>query len=123
MRTLTPWLLLPLLVGCGANYSFNSNLDGDAIDDYFKAGSVKLIDAESALAAKRDLGLIEATSCQEQVNQAPADAAEARTLLRQQAADMGANAIWVKECINLESDQQCHSAVMCIAKALVIHES
>ena len=47
MRSLAP-LVLPLLLASCSNYSFHTNLDKENFTEYFKPGSVTLIDKAQA---------------------------------------------------------------------------
>ncbi|SDI55698.1 RcsF protein [Ferrimonas sediminum] len=126
MFSLTSWhrwaLVLPLLGGCSSQFQFSSNLDSDAVDEYFKPGKVRVYQGNTPPAAQRDLGLLEATSCQADGNAVPASEADARTQLRRLAADQGANAIWISQCIELSADKHCQHSIVCYARALVVHE-
>ncbi|WP_417346053.1 Rcs stress response system protein RcsF [Ferrimonas sp.] len=112
---------LLLLGGCSANFEFNSNLDSEATRDYFKAGQVALHLGETPPPGK-DLGWLEATSCQQRQADPAASPADARTQLRRKTAELGGNALWVSRCVSLPADDHCLSAITCYGQALQQHE-
>ena len=120
MKTLLIPALVLMLSACAGEYKFNSNLSGEAIDDYFKASDVTLY--EDSLAPKPPyeiIGLVEGETCQEQANDAPADISEARTLARRAAADKGANGLIIKKCLVVEEQTQgCFSRAICLGQAI-----
>ncbi|TKB49765.1 hypothetical protein FCL40_06295 [Ferrimonas sediminicola] len=120
MRLATPITLL-LLSGCGAHFEFNSNLDSQAAQNYFKAGSVTLYQGE-APPPGRGLGWLEATSCQQRSTDPIATEADARTQLRYNTAELGGNALWINRCVSLPGSSQCLTAITCYGQALVHHE-
>lgn len=109
-----------LLSGCAGEYSFNSNLDGEAIDEYFKPVNVVLFkDNERPKGAFKIIGLVEGESCQETPNGVPANIADARTLARKKAAELGANGLIVKKCmINEQKMEGCYSQAFCVGQAV-----
>jgi RcsF protein len=113
-----------LLTACASDYGFNSNLDGAAIDDYFKAGKVTVFDASTLPKAPfKRLKLISAQQCQLTSKEPPVTIADARTELRRQAADIGANGILMKNCQVIETDEQdCFSRALCVGEAISISQ-
>ena len=115
-----------LLAACSSQYAFNSNLDSEAINEYFKASDVKVYQgSEQPNGPYRVIGLVEGESCQALANDVPASHGEARTQARRKAADLKANGIIIKKCALLptdkakgKSDQGCYSKVICIAQAI-----
>lgn len=109
-----------LLSACASEYSFNSNLDSDAINDYFKASDVTLYEADQTPAGHYELkGLVQGESCQAQANDVPASIADARTEARRNAADKGANGIMIKQCVIVEEAAQgCVSRALCVGQAI-----
>ena len=64
-------LMMPLIASGCANYAFNSNLDKENFDEYFKPGSVRIYEQdELADLNYLYLGTIEGESCQADANQA-----------------------------------------------------
>lgn len=120
MKTLLIPALVLMLSACAGDYKFNSNLSGEAIDDYFKASDVTLYDATFAPKPPYEIiGLVEGETCQEQANDAPADLSEARTLARRAAADKGANGLMIKKCLLIEEQGQgCFSRALCVGQAI-----
>ncbi|NRB24011.1 Rcs stress response system protein RcsF [Shewanella sp.] len=120
MKTLLISALVLLLSACAGEYKFNSNLNGEAIDDYFKASDITVYDNTTAPNLPYEIiGLVEGETCQEQANDAPAAISEARTLARRAAADKGANGLVIKNCLVFEEqDQGCISRAICIGQAI-----
>ncbi|WP_394147471.1 Rcs stress response system protein RcsF [Shewanella atlantica] len=125
MKTLFIAPLVLLLSACAGDYTFNSNLDGEAIDEYFKASDVVVFEGNSHPTAPYEIiGLVEGETCQEGANDAPASIREARTLARRAAADKGANAILIKKCMVFEEQGQgCFSRAVCIGQAIKTPET
>ncbi|MGL5046105.1 MAG: Rcs stress response system protein RcsF [Shewanella sp.] len=109
-----------LLSACASDYSFNSNLDGEAINDYFKASDVMLYERDNLPKGHYELkGLVQGESCQADTNAAPASLADARTEARRNAADKGANGIIIKQCVIFEeATQGCISRALCVGQAV-----
>lgn len=112
--------LVLLLSACASDYSFNSNLDSEAINDYFKASDVILYEGDTLPKGHYELkGLVEGESCQADTNGAPASLADARTEARRNAADKGANGIIIKQCVIFEEAAQgCISRALCVGQAV-----
>lgn len=108
------------LSGCASDYSFNSNLDPDAFNEYFKAGNVTLFDNSHLPKGQFDvIGLVEGESCQDTENGMPASEEEARTLARQKAADLGATGVIIKQCLTInEPSAGCFSQTICVGQAI-----
>ncbi|WP_144213810.1 Rcs stress response system protein RcsF [Shewanella donghaensis] len=111
-----------LLSGCAGEYSFNTNLDSEAIDEYFKPANVALFkDNDRPQSAFNILGLVEGHSCQETENGVPATIADARTDARKKAAELGANGLIVKKCMLTEQKvDNCFSEAFCVGQAITI---
>ncbi|NKF51112.1 hypothetical protein G3R49_11150 [Shewanella sp. WXL01] len=116
---------LALLSGCAGEYTFNSNLDSQAIDEYFKPGEVTLFDkGVQPRQSYEILGLVQGQACQQTVNDAPADKAQARTEARRNAADMGANGLLIQNCHVIdEPDSSCQSQALCVGKAIKLQNN
>lgn len=116
--------LVMLLSGCAGEYTFNSNLNGEAIDDYFKASDVAVYENGLPKGQFEPVGLVEGESCQIGENDAPASIVEARTIARRKAADKGANGLLIKTCfVSPEQSQQCISSAICIGQAIKIADT
>lgn len=111
-----------LLVSCSTDYSFNSNINKSAINDYFKAGKVQLINKDHPPKKPfNTLGIISGESCQINENGTPASFADARTALRRHAADIGGNAVIINNCVQFnEPDNACISRVLCMGQAITM---
>ncbi|GGB47997.1 hypothetical protein K8B83_17010 [Shewanella inventionis] len=109
-----------LLSACASDYVFKSNLDGKAINEYFKVGDVVLYDGEVQPKGQFEvLGLVEGEACQETQKDTPPQMAEARTNARKAAAELGANGFVVKSCFMItEADNSCYSRAFCVGQAI-----
>ncbi len=117
-KMLIPALVI-LLSGCAGEYKFNSNLSGEAINDYFKASDVIVYENSLPSGNFERKGLVEGESCQIAKNDPPASIVEARTIARRAAADKGANGLIIKTCF-LASEQTplCVSSAICVGQAI-----
>ncbi|MGL4476397.1 MAG: Rcs stress response system protein RcsF [Shewanella sp.] len=113
---------LVLLSGCAGDYSFQSNLSGKAIDDYFKAGDVTLYTRDQAPNGLFErVKMVAGESCQLEANSPPATMAEARTELRRQAADVGANGVMLNNCVTFTNEAEgCVSRIQCLGQAIKV---
>ena len=120
MKIILSSVLVLLLSACASDYSFNSNLDGEAINDYFKASDVVLYEGDALPKGHYELkGLVQGESCQADLNGAPASLADARTEARRNTADKGANGIVIKQCVIFEEAAQgCISRALCVGQAI-----
>ncbi|QYJ79951.1 Rcs stress response system protein RcsF [Shewanella acanthi] len=120
MKRILPAAFVLLLSACASDFSFNSNLDGEAINDYFKAGDVALYEGDRQPSGHYDMkGLVQGESCQADSNAVPASMSEARTEARRAAADKGANGIIIKQCVMMEEAAQgCISRALCVGQAI-----
>lgn len=120
MKNILPSALVLLLSACASDYSFNSNLNSKAINDYFKASDVTLYEGNALPKGQYELkGLVQGESCQPDIHAVPASLAEARTEARRAAADKGANGIIIKQCVMLEETAQgCISRALCVGQAI-----
>ncbi|WP_394200406.1 Rcs stress response system protein RcsF [Shewanella waksmanii] len=125
MKIYLPLIGTLLLSACAGNYTFNSNLNGEAIDEYFKASDVTVFNEGEQPRSPYELkGLVEGESCQVGADDAPASIVEARTIARRAAADKGANAIMVKKCAVFEErTETCFSRAFCVAQAISLTNS
>ncbi len=115
-----------MLAGCASQYTFNSNLDAKAINEYFKPSEVRVYqDNNQPIGTYNTLGLVEGESCQQKEGDIPANFTDARTQARKKAADLNANGIIIKTCTLLSqealgssSSQRCVTKAICIAQAI-----
>ncbi len=121
MKYLLPSALLLVLSGCAGDYTFNSNLDSDAINDYFKASDVTVYEGALQPVGPFEIkGLVEGETCQVSESDAPASIVEARTIARRAAADKQANGLVIKNCLLIEeASQNCVSRALCVGQAIV----
>ena len=121
MKYLLPSAFILLLSGCAGEYTFNSNLDSDAINDYFKASDVTVYEGTLHPVGPFEIkGMVEGETCQISENDAPASIVEARTLARRAAADKQANGLVIKNCLLIEeASQNCVSRAICVGQAIV----
>ena len=111
---------ISLLSACANGPSIETNLDKENFDDYFAAGNVIVYQNEDELPGKVvSLGLVEGESCKAKENDIPANAADARTMAREKAASMEANAVIFTSCTLIE-DQQCLEMMVCYGKAFQV---
>ncbi|MGS0681146.1 Rcs stress response system protein RcsF [Shewanella sp. 125m-7] len=120
MKYLLPSAFILLLSGCAGEYTFNSNLDSDAINDYFKASDVTVYEGTLQPVGPFEIkGLVEGETCQVSENDAPASIVEARTLARRAAADKQANGLVIKNCLLIEeANLNCVSRAICVGQAI-----
>ena len=119
MKTIIIPALVLLVSGCAGEYKFNSNLSGEAINDYFKVSDVTVYENSLPSGNFERKGLVEGESCQLAEKDAPASIVEARTLARRSAADKGANGLIIKTCfLTVEKTSQCVSSAICIGQAI-----
>ncbi|WP_028772271.1 Rcs stress response system protein RcsF [Shewanella waksmanii] len=123
MKITLPLLCTLLLSACAGNYTFNSNLNGEAIDEYFKASDVSVFNEGEQPRTPYELkGMVEGETCQISLNDAPASIVEARTIARRAAADKGANGMIVKKCMLFEErTESCYSRAFCVAQAISLN--
>ncbi|RJG47626.1 Rcs stress response system protein RcsF [Motilimonas pumila] len=116
-----PFAALALLTGC-SNFSFDSNLDKENFDEYFKPSQVQVYEKEQ-LEDKQYIHLttIEGSVCQESERDPVPTLADARTQARIAAAEVGANGIIFKSCIET-SDDYCMAASICYGQAIKVAE-
>lgn len=105
------------LSACTNGPSVETNLDKKNFTEYFAAGNVTVYQNEDELPGKvNSLGLVEGENCKAKANDAPANAADARTMAREKAAAIGANAVIFTSCTLVE-DEQCLEMMVCYGKA------
>ena len=111
-----------LLIGCAGEYSFNSNLSGQAINEYFKAGDVLLIEKNTAPPHPFDaLAMVDGEACQAYDNEPIASLAEARTNMRLAAANIGGNGVILNRCVEFNDPEGgCLTRTLCIGRAIIM---
>ena len=115
-------LAATLLTGC-SGYSFPTNLDKENFTEYFKPGSVALVDkAQLAELDYQILGTVEGVSCQEDNSQPVPVIGDARTEARTRTADLGGNALLISKCIELQQTPGCQASITCYGQALKVAE-
>ncbi|SHH76801.1 Rcs stress response system protein RcsF [Ferrimonas marina] len=120
MRILIPLSLL-WLAGCSSDYSFSSNLDPKNFETYFAPGQVQLVEHIPSNAER--LGLVEGYSCQASSRDPIPQTADARTELRKAAAELGANAVRIQHCAELEPNTDgCLASIACYGEAAVLSQ-
>lgn len=105
-------LSLLALSGCARQWQLNTNLDPQAITDYFAPASVDIISNGDN---RPLLGPVAGEACQ-QADQPPISNADARTQLRSHAAKMGADAVVIDNCVTLQgpdSPPGCQLFIQC----------
>lgn len=111
-----------LITGC-SGYSFHTNLDKENFTEYFKPGSVTLVDQEQlATLDYQILGTVEGISCQEDEHQPVPVIGDARTEARIRTADMGGNGLLISKCIELQQTPGCQASITCYGQALKVAE-
>ncbi len=123
MRQLSTIALCLALTSCSGHYQFNSNLDKENFENYLPATDVEVVTEQYLTQHSHQyLAVVEGISCQEKANQAPPQAVDARNELREQAAELGANAVVIQQCYNIEEPQGCIAMLSCFGKAYQIEE-
>lgn len=121
MKLIISIVLILLVNACSNNnYTFNSNLNRDAIEDYFKPSEVTVYEGDKQPSEQFELkGLVKGEACQTQQNGVPVTLADARTLARRAAADKNANGLIIKNCVLIdEPTPRCFSSALCIGQAI-----
>ncbi len=114
-------LLLGLLLAGCSQYSFHTNLDRENFTEYFKPGTVTLLE-KSQLAELNylSLGTVEGESCQSDANQPVPNLGDARTDARRKVADMGGNAVVFGKCVTFTGTPTCLATLVCYGQALKV---
>jgi len=109
-----------LLAGC-SHYSVHTNLDKKNFTEYFKPGTVTVLD-KSQLADLNylTLGTIEGESCQSDADQPAPNLGDARTDARRKVADMGGNAVVFGKCVTFTDTPGCLATLVCYGQALKV---
>ncbi|MBC8674461.1 exopolysaccharide biosynthesis protein [Aeromonas hydrophila] len=114
-------LMMPLIASGCADFAFNSNLDKENFDEYFKPGSVQIYEqGQLADLNYLYLGTVEGESCQSDAKQPIPNAGEARTLARRRVADMGGNGVTFDKCAEFSDTPGCLKRVICYGQALKV---
>ena len=116
-------LLTLVLAGC-STYSFHTNLDKENFTEYFKPGSVTVLEKAQILDANATpIGTVEGETCQSKDTQAPPNMIDAQTDARRKVADMGGNAIVFGKCISMPATTECVSSMVCYGQAYKVKDS
>ena len=120
-----------ILASC-ANNTISTNLDKENFNDYFSASKVTIYKSVKDIKTSYQfIGGVEGQDCQIKPHHAAPDEVNARTQARKQAFALPANGIIFTGCalltheqlvqLNNSNDaQQCHSLIICYAKAYAI---
>lgn len=113
-----------LFSGCHSNYAFNSNINPTAIDDYFKAGRVTLFTEDNIPPSFfNQVAMVDGESCQLTKTAPPASKVEARTNLREAAANVGANGVILNKCVSYkDAEGGCITRVLCLGQAILMED-
>lgn len=113
------FLLCTLLTGC-SNYPIHTNLDKENFTDYFAVSNVQYYQTEALQKYHvEQLGFVEGESCQQMLNQPPAEQEQAMIAAKRKAAALGANGIIIRSCITPPPSKTCHSSYVCYADAII----
>jgi RcsF protein len=127
MRLLFLFITASMLTSCASHYSFNSNLDPENFERYYQPSSVNVYsEAQLMQLPHTQLGQVQGESCRDRSDLPPAQASDARTEARREAAKLGANGILFSECITLSGEDAlpgCIDNVICIGNALKVEEN
>lgn len=105
-------LSLAALGGCASQWQLNTNLDPEAIESYFAPASVAMLNSGDG---RPLLGPVAGEACQ-QPDHPPISAADARTALRAKAAELGAEAVVIADCVEFngkDSPPDCLRFIQC----------
>lgn len=119
------FFILPVfcLSGCSW-FFFSSNIDPDNFTEYYRAAGIEQYTKADLdkFDSYEDLGDIEGISCQATEKDAEPVEALARRYLLESAADLGANAVIMGKCIELENTLHCLKEYTCYARALKVKQ-
>ncbi|ALP39607.1 Rcs stress response system protein RcsF [Aeromonas schubertii] len=117
-------LMMPLLASGCANFAFNSNLDKENFEEYFKPGSVEIYRQDQLTELNYlYLGTVEGQSCQEGSDQPIPSAANARTEARNRAADLGGNGLVLDKCSERSDTPGCLKQIVCYGQAIKVADT
>ena len=120
-----------LLTSCSVPY-VSTNLDKSNFSNYFSPSNVKIYKSESDIKTRYQfIDTVEGEDCQSKAHHALPDEINARTQARLNAFSLNANGVVFSKCavltqeelssLNKSNDaQQCHSIIICYAKAYAI---
>jgi RcsF protein len=116
-------LLMTLLSGCSL-FQVHTNLDKENFTEYFKPGSVNVLDKAQILDANAtSIGTVEGESCQSKDIQAPPNISDAQTDARRKVADKGGNAVVFGKCISMPATTECVASMVCYGQAYKVKDS
>ena len=119
------FFIIPVLCLSGCSwFSFSSNIDPDNFTEYYRAAGIEQYTKADLdkFDSYEDLGDIEGISCQVTEKDAEPVEALARRYLLESAADLGANAVIMGKCIELENTLHCLKEYTCYARALKVKQ-
>jgi len=120
--TVTATLLATLQFGC-SGYEVNTNLDRENFSDYFKPSQVTVYERQQLQSLNyQRLGTVEGESCQSSQLDPPPSEADARTEARRRAAELGANGLWIDQCLQVEPNKDCIALLVCYGQAIKVAE-
>lgn len=111
------------VVGCSW-FTFSTNIDPQNFTEYYKASLVKQYSKEDLQSIEdyEDLGTVDGISCQvSEEEPTPSEKLAQRDLL-EKSYDLGANAIIMGKCIELEATLHCIREYTCYGQALKVKE-
>ncbi|MFT5880501.1 MAG: RcsF protein [Moritella sp.] len=112
-------LICVVLTGC-SHYPIHTNLDKENFTDYFSISNVTYYQTKDLQKYHvEQLGFVEGESCQQMLNQPPAEQEQAMIAAKRQAATLGANGIIIRSCITPPPSKACHSSYVCYADAII----
>lgn len=118
----TAALLTTFLLGC-SGYQVSTNLDRENFSDYFKPSQVTVYEKTQLQQLNyQRLGTVEGESCQSSTLDPPPSEADARTEARRRAAELGANGMWIDQCLQVEPNKECISLLVCYGQAIKVAE-
>lgn len=116
-------LLMTMLSGCSL-FQVHTNLDKENFTEYFKPGSVTVLEKAQILDANATpIGTVEGETCQSKDTQAPPNMIDAQTDARRKVADKGGNAVVFGKCISMPATTECVSSMVCYGQAYKVQDS
>lgn len=123
-KSLVVFVVLVSQTACSGNYRVESNISREKWDAYYKHTQVTIY-PRSALEGLQwqSLGVVEGLSCQQEPRDPPPTPGQARTELRRNAANRGANGVVDLACIpDDEPIAGCQASISCFGEAVLIQD-
>lgn len=125
-----------ILMSCTNNYTLSTNLDKGNFTQYFAPGQVEIYPSEAEMSGHYQfIGAVEGDDCQLKQHHAAPSEINARTHARQNAFNMGANAVIFTGCALIDQSQsaienkpsiteskQCLLSLVCYGKAYKLEQ-